>query len=96
MTSWIGWNCEQLFNLAQDREGWCEASFNTARAANIKHDDESYIIPLLEKHEQNIQTHGRETAKPGRGESTLMKMLALLGNSICTYMTAYWSCIFNI
>ena len=39
MTSWIGCNSEQLFKLAQDRESWCETSFNAARAANIKHDD---------------------------------------------------------
>ena len=39
MTSWIGCNIEQLFKLAQDRERWCEASFNAARAANIKYDD---------------------------------------------------------
>ena len=39
MTSWIGCNIEQLFKLGQDRERWCEASFNAARTANIKHDD---------------------------------------------------------
>ena len=37
--SWIGCNIEQLFKLAQDREGQHGASFNTARAANIKYDD---------------------------------------------------------
>ena len=39
MTSWIGCSGEQLFKQAQDRERWREASFNAARAANIKHDD---------------------------------------------------------
>ena len=39
MTGRIGCNIEQLFKLAQNRERQCEATFNTARAADIKHDN---------------------------------------------------------